>query len=308
MRLLALAFPRLPAQLARIGKPELAGRPFVVLSGDGEGALVAAASPEASAAGIERGMLATSARSRCPRLLEVPANAGDCLEILDQTACILRNRATPHVAIEGPDHILVDLRGLDTRFADEDGAAVALAMLVRSWTGLDVRAGVAGTPDAALAAARSARRLPVVAPQDASEPRRLAIPNEPAISAFFAFPAPVAAVDCRARIARTLARLETVLAARNESFRALTLTISGAAGDAARLQVGSREPMHSAAEAMEQLAPRLGTTLLDGAVRLEVTLRRLGPSMRVEPLRRQPARPPFVAVAADPGRPLLRAS
>lgn len=308
MRLLALAFPRLAVQIARLRAPELAGRPLVVISGEGEDALVAAASPEASAAGIERGMLVAAARSRCPSLLTASANAGDCLEILEQAASILRSRATPNVAIAGSHHLLVDLAGLDSRFADEEAAAVSLAVLVRSWTRLDVRAGVAGTREAALAAARTARRLPVVEPLESSDPERLVVTRDPEITASFEFAAPASAVDCRARIARSLARLETMLAGRDESFRALTLTVTGSVGDAATLQLSSHEPLHSAAEAMELLAPHLATSLLDGVVRLELALRRLGPSMRVEPLRRDRLPSRLVAVALDPRQPLLRAS
>lgn len=308
MRLLALAFPRLPVQLARLGAPELAGRPFVVISGEGESALVAAASPEASAAGIDRGMLIATALGHCPAVATVAPNAGDCLDALEQAASILRNRATPNVAIAGRDHILVDLHGLEPRFADEEAAAVALSMLARSWTRLDVRAGVAGTREPAIAAARTARRLPVIEPLESSDPERLVVTRDPEITASFEFAAPASAVECRARIARSLARLETLLAGRDESFRALTLTVTGSAGDAATLQLSSHEPLHSAAEAIELLAPHLATSLLDGVVRLELALRRLGPSMRVEPLRREQLPSRLVAVALDPRQPLLRAS
>ena len=307
MRLLCLLFPRLPIQLARRRSPELAGRPFVVLSGEGDAALVAAVSPEAGAAGIEPGMLAAAARSRCQRLATVASNAGDCLDALETAASILRTRATPHVALHGGDCLVLDLRGLESRFASEADAATSLAMLVRSWTGLDVRAGIAAGAADARAAARAALRSPIVAPLDASEVETLAYDPAPAIGAAFSWPAPATAVEVRARIARVLASFESILAARDESFRALVLTVAGPDGDTATIQVTSHDPLHDAADAMSRLAPQLGTALLDGAVRLDLSMRRLGPAMRVEPLRHNVAAAHF-ATARDPRRPLLRAS
>lgn len=308
MRLLALAFPRLPVQVARSHAPELAGRPFAVLSGEGEGALIAAASPEASAAGIERGMLASAARGCCRNLAVIPANAGDCLDALEQAASILRIRATPNVVMGGHDHLLVDLGGLESRFAGEQAAATALAALIRSWTRLDVRAGVGGDAVQALAAARTARRLPFIAPIGTSEPTRLAASRTAEIVASLELPAPAPAIEWRTRIARTLVRLETILAGRDESFRGLSLTVSGPAGDTATLQVSSHEPMHSAADAMAILAPHLAVSLLDGAMRIDLALRHPGPSMRVEPLVREPAASRVRPAGFGPWQPLLRAS
>ena len=308
MRLLCLHFPRLAIQLLRRDRPDLAGTPVVLVAGDGDNALVAALSAELSASAIAPGMLASAARARCPRASFLPDNAGDCLAALEEAASILRIRATPAVVVASREDLFVDLAGLGDRFPDEESAAVGIATLVRSWTGLDVRAGVGPTREAALAAARSALRQPMVEPVRDEPTERLLVSPDPAFVARAEWPSPSGPVAVRARLARMLATFETVLTTRSESFRHLRLSLRDATGAERTLTVASHEPLHHAAEALALLADQLHDVALSGVVAAELRLSRIGPSTRVEPVRAGvPAR--RSGASAVPFRPsLLRAS
>jgi impB/mucB/samB family len=284
MRLLCLHFPRLAIQLLRRSRPDLAGVPVVLVAGDGDNALVAALSAELSASGVMPGMLAAAARARCSRASFLSDNAGDCLATLEAVASILRLRATPAVVIASREHLFVDLAGLDERFPDEESAAAGIATLVRSWIGLDVRAGVGPTRDSALAAAHSALRQPVVVPVGDAPTERLAVSPEPAIAARAEWTIPSGPIAVRARLARVLATFETVLATRSESFRQVRLSLADVSGSERILTIASHEPLHHAAEALALLAGQLDDVALLGVVAVRMCLERIGPSVRVEPV------------------------
>jgi hypothetical protein len=282
MRLLCLVFPRLGIQLARREEPALAGRPTVLLAGDGEAALVALASVEATAAGIETGMTAAQARERCPAVTVARDNAGGCLDELASIASILRARATTDVAIVSRDAVMLSLGGLDDRFADEAAAAGALARLARSWTGLDVRAGVAGTVEGAMALARTARRFPAVCrAQGEHEP----LPVHPGrLAARVSWAGAKSGEDVRVKLEELLGKLETGLAVYGLSFREVTIEVTRPSGSLAyRLPSGT--PLHGAADALELILARVGSGALSGAMGVEVAAGRIGPSVRVEPWR-----------------------
>lgn len=282
MRLLCLVFPRLGIQLARREDPALAGRPIALLAVDGEAALVALASVEATAAGIETGVTAARARERCPAVAVVRDNAGECLDELEGIASILRARATTDVAIVSRDAVMVSLCGLDDRFAGEAAAAGALARLARSWTGLDVRAGVAGTVEGAMAAARTARRFPVICPSSGPGEALPMLSGNLAGRVSWGGEASVA--EANAKLETLLAKLGTAVEVHGLSFREVTIEVTRPSGSLVyRLRSGA--PLHRSAEARELILARLGAGALSGTTGIAVALDRMGPSVRVEPRR-----------------------
>lgn len=282
MRLLCLVFPRLGIQLARRENPALAGRPTILLAGDGEAALVVLASVEATVAGIETGMTAAEARERCPAVIVVRDNAGECLDELEGIASILRARATTDVAIVSRDAVAVSLRGLDDRFADEATAAGALARLARSWTGLDVRAGVAETVAGAMAAARTARRFPVVCPS--SGPGQALPMLSSSVAGRVSWGVEASVAEAGAKLETLLAKLETAVEVHGLSFREVTIEVTRPSG-AVAYRLRSETPLHRSAEARELILARLGAEALSGTTGIEVAFGRMGPSVRVEPRR-----------------------
>jgi hypothetical protein len=255
---------------------------MVLLAGDGEAALVALASVEATAAGIEPGVTAAQARERCPAVAVVRDNAGACLEELEGIASILRARATTDVAIVSRDAVMVSLCGLDDLFAGEAAAAGALACLVRSWTGLDVRAGVAGTVEGAMAAARTARRFPVICPAPGPGQALPMLPGR--IAGRVSWGAAASVAEAGAKLEGLLAKLEIAVQVHGLSFREITIELARPSGSLVyRLRSGA--PLHSSAEARELIFARLGQGALSGTTGIEVALGRMGPPVRVEPRR-----------------------
>jgi len=308
MRIACILFPRLAIQIARRGHPGL-GRSLVLLAGEGDGALVSAASPDASAAGITVGMSAAGARARCSSAAFLPDNAGECLETLEAASAILRARATPSVAIGGRDHLFVSLAGLEPLFVDEATAASALLGLARTWTGFDGRAGVGGTRDAALEAARTARRYPVVIESDTSGCETIAPWHDDTLTARHSFPFASTPKDVRARLVHLLLRLEAILDGRGESFREVSVTLGTTAGGSNSWRAGRRAPMQRAAEALALLGEQLGPNAFESVERIDVELARLGPATEVVPIPAMAAPSVFIQSPARPRQAhLLRAS
>ena len=275
MRILCLTFPHLAIQVARRAFP--AGcRPLMLLSGAGDAAVVSDCSREAAATGVHVGMPAAAARARCPAAAVLPGNAGACLDVLESAASILRSRATNAVAICGREHLFIGLSGLEPIFADELGAAVSLAALVRSWTGYPVRAAVADTRASALAAARMARRGVTIVPEcgavDHISPWR-----DESLSAACSFSGDATARDRRTRLLRLLGTLETILAARGESFRLASTEVQTLDGSRS-YRVRSAEPLHRAADALALFAHHLPPETFERATALTVRLGSLGPA------------------------------
>ncbi|MEO9254559.1 MAG: hypothetical protein ABI305_03395 [Tepidiformaceae bacterium] len=310
MRLLCLLFPRLGVQLIRRRQPELCGRAVVTLAGEGDEALVSTASAEASAAGVVIGMLASAGRERILGASFLDDNANECLDLLEQASSILRLRATPTVAIAGREHLFVDLRGLESLFPDEMTAATRLAELVRSWTGCDVRAGVASTREAALDAAHQARRFPVVNGSGLTDDGIVVSPSVVTeVHASYTWSAPAEPVAVRARLVRMLGSLQTVLEGRHESFREVSLELRHASGAAGTVTLHPAMPLHRAGEVLQLLGGKVPDDVLTGIVGLELTLGRLGPDIRIEPVRRETRSAPVIESPIRPiQRRLLRAS
>lgn len=282
MRLLCLYFPRLASAIARKGDDSLAQRPVVLVSGVGDGAVVAGASVEAATTGVRAGMTAEAARQRCPGAAFVTENSNECLGVLEQATSILRLRATPNVAIVSGCHILVDLRGLDSRFADEAVAATRLAAMVKGETGVDVRAGVGSTPADARTAAESARRFPMIAAEAAASEVRITSQN-PArtISGSAALTAGADARTVRSRVVRLLGQLELLAAGREESFRRVRVEVERSEGIETAV-LSAAQPLHTAAEALALLAAQETDGLFLGAMAVRLSFERLGPDMRIE--------------------------
>jgi hypothetical protein len=273
-RFVCVLFPRLGVQLAVRGRPELAGRPVILIAGAGDEALVAECSPEAAARGLLAGMSAGQARGRCPGAAFLPDNAGACLDELGRIASILRTRATSLVAVEGRSHMVAAV-------ADEDEARAVVA-LARAWSGWDVKGGLGATRAGALEAARSARCGGLLGAEreraGADEP----VPwrSEGVYAAEFRVE-PRKALSAGAGMKRAAARLDALLAGRGESFREVTLLWEGA-GSVRVERVRTARPLHRANEGVEALRPAVARAVAEGARGLRVELGRLGPAVRVE--------------------------
>ena len=289
MRLLCLYFPRLASAIARKGNDSLAQRPVVLLTGAGDGAVVANSSAEAATTGVRTGMPAHAARQRCPNAAFLAADPNSCLGVLEEAASILRLRATPSVAVVSGSHILVDLGGLESRFADEAIAATRLAATVKSWTGVDVRAGVGSTPGDARRAAESARRFPMIAPAAEGPEVRLGLQN-PArvISGWAAIVAGTEAKAVRSRLVRLLGQLELLAAGREESFRRVRVEVERTEGTETAV-LSAPQPLNTAAEALALLTAHETEGFFVGAVVVRISLERLGPDMRIQTQTQQPA-------------------
>ncbi|MCX7618279.1 hypothetical protein [Tepidiforma sp.] len=296
MRVLVLVMPRLSVQLARREAPELRGRPAATVQLRGAGPVVAAASAEASAAGVEAGMALEAARGRCPALAAVPAKPAAELDELERLAAVLRAKATPHVAVATREAVAADLAGLEGRFADELAAAEALAGLARAWTGLDVRAAVADTWQEAEAAARAARRA-VVCP---ARGETGALPRREGLAVRLAGPV------TGERLTGALERLGLVLAAHDASCRGLEVAAAVAGGEVRRWQRRAAEPLHRGHELAALVRPL--APALEEAATLEVRVLGAGPSVEAAARRAGPALRERPAAAGAAARQLALAS
>jgi len=282
MRILALTFPRLGIQLLRASSPEHSGRPLALLSGEGDSALVAAVSCEATKDGVEIGMTGSQARQRCPGITFERDNASQCLERLGSIASILKTRATTNVAIVSRNALVLDLDGMDDRFVNESAAAQTLLTFTRSWSGLDVRGAVGSDMESALEAARTARRFAVILPSEEHTARSL--PRFDPVAVSFDFPQAASSNDATARLGRMAATLQALLEDSDTSFRKVTLEV---ARGPYRTKFAARppQPIQRAAQAIEVLRERVPATELEGTTSLRLSLEAPGPAVAVEPWR-----------------------
>lgn len=229
MRILCLFFPRLGVQLVQRGDPARVACPLALLSGEGEDAVVVAASTPA----VTPGMMASQARRRCPGIRFLPDNAGARYDELARLASIIRTNATPLVAIGGSDHLFIDIRGLEPRFGDEAGVARRVTGMAQAWTGLRVRAAVAGSRAEALAAARGARHGPVCIPPSGhvatSEPPVTWDPGA-VLAAEITLDPCLSASRRRARMLRVVTKLSALARGRGEAPRTVVVRLDVRAG------------------------------------------------------------------------------
>ena len=279
MRTVCLWFPRLAVQLATRQRPVIARRTIILIAGHGDDALVAETSCDAAVLGVLRGMSAGQARGRCPGAIFLPDNGGHCLEELERMATIIQKRATDPVAIGGRDHLLVQA----DPSVGEAALAARLAALASAWSGLTVQAGVADTAAEALDAARASRGRPVVCPsRGASEPVIAFRPER--IKARSRVAAGSGELAARAALQRLVARAQTVLEGRGQSYRRAIITIENG-GERNEIRLAPHAPSHDAQDILALAARAVGPALLASAETIEVTLDQLGPDVRVRPCR-----------------------
>ncbi|MFN0096813.1 MAG: hypothetical protein ACKVVT_18805 [Dehalococcoidia bacterium] len=294
MRVLCLWFPRLGASLAAKQHPALDGRPLILLT-SGPNPAVAGCTTEATVRGIHCGMSAVQARALAPQAAFVADNASACLELLERTAAVIRARATERVELGGREHLFVDVAFSAN---DEPAAARRLQGLVQAWSGLEVRAGLASSRQTAFEAARAARRHPLICAPDLEDERAIAPFRADALSAGRAFSGSPSGVDVRTALVSLLAKLQTLLSARGESYREATVTLDGPCGSLPVL-LRAHRPLHEAAAVVDLLRRRLDPESFDGVTRLSVSLARLGPDVRVRALPGRAVAPPPAAPSAD---------
>jgi hypothetical protein len=283
MRVLCAWFPKLDVDLVVRQRATLAGRPVVLLQGHGDRALVSGVSCEAGRLGILPGMSAGQARRRSPAAVFLADNSGACLEEIERLATIVRTRVTTRVAVGGRDHLFVAIDGDDGD--DEKALALRVMGIVRAWADRPVRGGLAATRQEALEAARASRRGLLIVPPAATPDDAAAVASSsPAeVTARRTFPAALSGLAARAAVAALLARAETIIAARGQGFRRVTVEVTGPGGvvDAAG---STAQPLYAGSEAMALVASQLSPESLEGATAIAVRLGRLAPDVRVKPL------------------------
>jgi protein ImuB len=187
-RMLCLWCPDWPVVAARRRDPGLAGAPVVVL----DRGTVLAASAEARAEGVRRGLRRREAEARCPGLASLPPDPAGESRAFEAVARALEV-LTPRLALERPGLIFLPTRG-PSRYFGGDAALGERALAEVAGAGFEgTQVGVA---DGAFAAQLAARRA---AAGDA-----LVVP--PGDSAAFLAPFPVSALE-DAELAGLLVRL-----------------------------------------------------------------------------------------------------
>jgi hypothetical protein len=244
-------------------------------------------------------MTPVQARARCSGATFLPDNAGACLDELERITSILRTRATGIVAIVSRDELLVDVDSLPTHLGANDAEAAArLVAIVRMWTGLSVRAGVASTRAGAREAARGARLAPVIRPPVLAwgEPLLQASSTGP-LAAEVLVPLGTSPLAARARLLRAAGQLQALLEGAAQSYREVRVVVRDESNAETRLRK-LIEPASDVQPALTAAAPALDDRALATAASIRLELDRLGPDVRV-----------FPATAASVVRePLLRAS
>src|SRR5262245_29749503 len=157
--------PDWPVVAARRRDPELRGVPVVVLERVGSRQLVRAASADARAEGVTRGMRRREAEARCGELVGVDAD-----EALEARAFEIVARAvetlTPRVVLDRPGLCAFPTRGPSRYFGGDAALGARVQEVVAAALGVesapDVRVGIADGAFAAQLAARRAQSEPLV--------------------------------------------------------------------------------------------------------------------------------------------------
>ncbi|MBE7518737.1 MAG: hypothetical protein HS107_05775 [Thermoflexaceae bacterium] len=253
MRLLCLYFPRLGIEIALRQSPHLHGRSVALLSEPGADGRVMAVSAKAREHGLLPGMVAGEARRRDRACVFLPGNAGAEIAALERIAAIIRLRATPLVEVGGASHLFIDLTSPGGVYASETAAAHGLRQLAGAWGGVSVRVGAGSTRQAALAAAIREQALPsALDARDPGDEPPVAPFAERSLSIRVRFGGELAATAARARLGQALARLDSILDARNESFRGLRIEVE-CDGDTQRLTMRFANPVNDAGRALSAL-------------------------------------------------------
>lgn len=133
---------------------------------------IIAVDEQALALGIAPGMMLADARARVPDLAAVDHDPVADAALLEQIAddC---DRATPMVALDSPDGLILDVTGCAHIWGGEEALANDLATRLAQ-AGLRLRLALAETPDRARALARHGKDLPILA-LDLDEERSTAL-------------------------------------------------------------------------------------------------------------------------------------
>jgi protein ImuB len=242
-RYLALWFPFLPIdrlRAARSPRSAAPDEPLVVVHKVETALRIASADPKALALGLHPGLALADARARLPALAVVMQDAAADRALLERLAdwC---ERYTPLVARDGDDGLMLDITGCAHLFGGEAALHADLCARVAR-RGLQLRAAIAGTPDAARAICRYGTETIIATGAEEAAVRRL----------------PVAALEAPAEVTAGLLR--------------------AGLKDIAALAERPRAPL--AARFGEDLLQRLDRTL--GRLDLRITPRRPAPACMVE--------------------------
>jgi protein ImuB len=153
-----------PPHFVRSPSPATAGGDNLLLTHRvGSRIVIAAASPEAQALGLQPGMALTHARALVPDLDVRDHDPEADAALLESLALFAARRWTPLAAVSPPDGLLLDLDGVAHLFGGEEGMARRLIAFCAR-LGFTARLAVAGTIGAAHALARHGKRPLILCP------------------------------------------------------------------------------------------------------------------------------------------------
>ena len=170
-------------------RPELLGQP-VVVGGDGNRGVVAAASYEARRYGIHSAMPSSRARRLCPHAVFLPADIGHYVEVGEQIVEILL-RYTPLVEPISVDESFLDVTGSEKLFGDAVQIAWSIRKDIADECGLTCSVGIA--PNKFLAKLASEHAKPK-ATSDSVQLGHQVFVVEPGTERDFLHPLPVSAL------------------------------------------------------------------------------------------------------------------